>query len=151
MALNRSALSGDVGLVTELPGRVEASKVAQVRARAAGILQQRMFKEGSDVKAGQTLFRIDEAPYAAALDSAKANQAKAEANLAQAQAQLERYRPLVEANAISKQDFVNAEAAVKSNPRQTWPRPRQRCVPQASTWVTPRSQRPFQAASAGPW
>ena len=61
-----TATPGDVGLVTELPGRVEASKVAQVRARAAGILQQRMFKEGSDVKAGQTLFRIDEAPYAAA-------------------------------------------------------------------------------------
>ena len=110
-----TATPGDVGLVTELPGRVEASKVAQVRARAAGILQQRMFKEGSDVKAGQTLFRIDEAPYAAALDSAKANQAKAEANLAQTQAQLERYRPLVEANAISKQDFVNAEAAVKQS------------------------------------
>ncbi len=68
-----TATPGDVGLVTELPGRVEASRVAQVRARAAGILQQRMFKEGSDVKAGQTLFRIDEAPYAAALDSAKAN------------------------------------------------------------------------------
>jgi membrane fusion protein (multidrug efflux system) len=92
---------------------VEASRVAQVRARAAGILQQRLFKEGSDVKAGQALFRIDEAPYAAALDSAKANQAKAEANLAQTQAQLDRYKPLVEANAISKQDFVNAEAALK--------------------------------------
>lgn len=107
------ATPGDIGLVTELPGRVEASRVAQVRARAAGILQQRLFKEGSDVKAGQALFRIDEAPYAAALDSAKANQAKAEANLAQTQAQLDRYKPLVEANAISKQDFVNAEAALK--------------------------------------
>ena len=73
-----------------------------------------MFKEGSDVKAGQTLFRIDEAPRGG-LDSAKANLAKAEANLAQTQAQLERYRPLVEANAISKQDFVNAEAAVKQS------------------------------------
>lgn len=107
------ATPGDIGLVTELPGRVEASRVAQVRARAAGILQQRLFKEGSDVKAGQALFRIDEAPYAAALDSTKANQAKAEANLAQTQAQLDRYKPLVEANAISKQDFVNAEAALK--------------------------------------
>ena len=107
------ATPGDIGLMTELPGRVEASRVAQVRARAAGILQQRLFKEGSDVKAGQALFRIDEAPYAAALDNAKANQAKAEANLAQTQAQLDRYKPLVEANAISKQDFVNAEAALK--------------------------------------
>lgn len=110
-----TATPGDIGLVTELPGRVEASRVAQVRARAAGILQQRTFKEGSDVKAGQSLFKIDEAPYAAALDSAKASQAKAEANLAQAQAQLERYRPLVEANAISKQDYVNAEAALKQS------------------------------------
>lgn len=110
-----TATPGDIGLVTELPGRVEASRVAQVRARAAGILQQRVFKEGSDVKAGQLLFKIDEAPYAAALDSAKASQAKAEANLAQTQAQLERYRPLVEANAISKQDYVNAEAALKQS------------------------------------
>jgi membrane fusion protein (multidrug efflux system) len=78
-------------------------------------LQKRVFKEGSDVKAGQALFKIDEAPYAAALDSAKATQAKAEASLAQNQAQLERYRPLVDANAISKQDYVNAEAALKQS------------------------------------
>lgn len=108
-----TATPGDVGLVTELPGRVEASRVAQVRARAAGILQQRLFKEGSDVKAGQPLFRIDPAPYAAAAESARASLAKAQANLAQASAQVERYRPLVSANAISKQDFVNAEAAEK--------------------------------------
>lgn len=108
-----TATPGDVGLITELPGRVEASRVAQVRARAAGILQQRLFKEGSDVKAGQPLFRIDPAPYAAASESARAGLAKAQANLAQASAQVERYRPLVSANAISKQDFVNAEAAEK--------------------------------------
>jgi membrane fusion protein (multidrug efflux system) len=107
------ATPGDVGLVTELPGRVEAVRTAQIRARAAGILQQRLFKEGSDVKAGQPLFKIDPAPYAAALESARATQARAEANLAQTTAQLERYRPLVGANAISKQDFVNAEAAQK--------------------------------------
>ena len=103
----------DVGLVTELPGRVEASRIAQVRARVAGILQQRLFTEGSEVKAGQVLYRIDSAPYAAASDSAKASLAKAQANLAQATAQVERYRPLVSANAISKQDFANAEAAQK--------------------------------------
>ena len=108
-----TATPGDVGLITELPGRVEASRVAQVRARAAGILQQRVFTEGSDVKAGQVLFRIDPAPYAAAAESARASLAKAQANLAQASAQAERYRPLVAANAISKQDFVNAEAAEK--------------------------------------
>ncbi len=104
---------GDVGLVTELPGRLEASRVAQVRARAAGILQQRVFKEGSDVKAGETLFKIDAAPYAAALASARAGQARAEANLAQASALLERYRPLAAANAVSQQDLVNAVASQK--------------------------------------
>ena len=104
---------GDVGLVTELPGRLEASRVAQVRARAAGILQKRLFREGSDVKAGQPLFSIDAAPYAAAAASAKAGQARAEANLAQATALAQRYKPLVEANAISKQEYANAVAAQK--------------------------------------
>ncbi len=108
-----TATPGDVGLITELPGRVEASRVAEVRARATGILQQRLFREGSDVKAGQALFDIDPAPYSAAAENARANLAKSQANLAQASAQLERYRPLVAANAISKQDFVNAEAAEK--------------------------------------
>lgn len=102
-----------VGLVTELPGRTEASRVAQVRARAAGILQQRLFREGSDVKAGQPLFRIDDAPYRATLASAQASLARAEANLLQAGAQAERYKPLLDANAISKQDYVNAVAAQK--------------------------------------
>ena len=104
---------GDVGLVTELPGRLEASRVAQVRARAAGILQKRLFREGSDVKAGQALFTIDSAPYAALSASAKASQGSAEANAAQATALAERYKPLVEANAISKQEYANAVAAQK--------------------------------------
>jgi membrane fusion protein (multidrug efflux system) len=104
---------GDVGLVTELPGRLEASRVAQVRARAAGILQKRLFREGSDVKAGQPLFQIDSAPYRAQVASAKAGQARAEANLAQASALAERYRPLVAANAVSKQEYANAVAAQK--------------------------------------
>ena len=107
------ATPGDVGLVTELPGRLEASRVSQVRARAAGILQSRLFKEGSDVKAGQALFRIDAAPYAAAAQSAQAGLARAEANAAQAKALAERYKPLVEANAISKQEYANAVAAQK--------------------------------------
>ena len=105
---------GDVGLQTELPGRLEASRVAQVRARAAGILQQRLFREGSDVKAGQALFRIDAAPYQATLQSARAGQARAEANLAQASALAARYKPLVAENAISQQEFANAEAAQKA-------------------------------------
>lgn len=104
---------GDVGLVTELPGRLEASRIAQVRARAAGILQKRLFREGSDVKAGQPLFSIDPGPYAAAAASAKAGQARAEANAAQTTALAERYKNLVEANAVSKQEYANAVAAQK--------------------------------------
>jgi membrane fusion protein, multidrug efflux system len=104
---------GDVGLVTELPGRLEASRVAQVRARAAGIVQRRLFREGSDVRAGDALFTIDAAPYVAAHASAQAALARAQANLGQAAAQAERYKPLVEANAISKQDYANAVAAHK--------------------------------------
>jgi len=102
-----------VGLVAELPGRLEASRVAQVRARAAGILQKVSFREGSDVKAGQVLFLIDPAPYRAAHESAKATLARAQANLIQATALAERYKPLLEANAISKQDSVNAIVAQK--------------------------------------
>src|SRR3989338_11604879 len=102
-----TATPGDVGLITELPGRVEASRVAQVRARAAGILQQRLFKEGSDVKAGQALFRIDAAPYQATLQSARAGLARAEANLAHASALAARYKPPVAENAISQQEVAN--------------------------------------------
>jgi membrane fusion protein (multidrug efflux system) len=103
-----------VSLTTELPGRLEASRVAQVRARAAGILRERVFKEGSDVKAGQLLFRIDNAPYQAALASAQAALARAQANVAQTSAQAERYKPLMEAKAISQQDYINAVAAAKA-------------------------------------
>ncbi len=102
-----------VGLVTELPGRLEATRVAQVRARVAGILQKRLFKEGSDVKAGQVLFRIDAAPYRAAYESAQAVLARAKANLIQTTAQVDRFKPLLQANAISRQDYDNAVAAQK--------------------------------------
>ena len=104
---------GDIGLVTELPGRLEPSRVAQVRARAAGIVQQRLFREGSDVRAGQVLYRIDASSLAASTASAQANVAKALASHAQAAALAQRYRPLVDANAISKQEYANAVAAEK--------------------------------------
>lgn len=108
------ATPGDIGLVTELPGRLESSRVAQVRARAAGILQERLFREGSDVKAGQPLFRIDPAPLQAAAQSAQASLARSEANAAQAKALADRYKPLVEANAVSKQEYANAVASWKA-------------------------------------
>ena len=102
-----------LGLITELPGRLEASRVAQVRARAAGIVLKRLFAEGSDVKEGQPLFSIDAASYQAAAESARAVLARAQALRTQAATQAERYKPLLEANAISKQDYVNAVAAQK--------------------------------------
>lgn len=103
-----------VALQTELPGRVEAQRVAQVRARVTGVVLQRQFREGSEVRAGAPLFQIDPAPYQAALDSALAQQQRAEAALAQATATAERYKPLAEAQAISRQDYVNAQAAQKT-------------------------------------
>lgn len=103
-----------VALQTELPGRVEPLRTAQVRARVTGIVLKRQFTEGSEVKAGQPLFSIDPAPYQAALDSASAQLARAQATLAQATATAERYKPLAAAQAISQQDFVNAQASQKA-------------------------------------
>src|ERR1700736_4736993 len=100
-----------VPITTELPGRPSAYLVAQVRARVDGIVQKREFKEGSEVKAGQRLYQIDPAPYIAALNSAQASLQKAEANLASTTAQAERYKVLVTANAVSKQDYDNAVAS----------------------------------------
>lgn len=102
-----------VDISTELPGRLEAIRTAQVRARVTGVVKRRLFTEGSLVKAGQSLFEIDPVPYRAALDSAQATQAKAEAVLMQAQATLERNRPLAQAKAISDQDWVSTQASFK--------------------------------------
>ncbi len=102
---------GSVPITTELPGRTSAYLVAQVRARVDGIVLKRDFKEGSEVKAGQRLYQIDPAPYIAALNSAQASLQKAEANLMSTTAQVERYKILVAANAVSKQDYDNAVAA----------------------------------------
>ncbi|KVN38999.1 hemolysin D [Burkholderia pyrrocinia] len=101
----------NVAVFTELPGRTNAFLVAQVRARVDGIVLRREFTEGSDVKAGQRLYKIDPAPYVAQLNSAKATLAKAQANLATQNALVARYKVLVGANAISKQDYDNAVAA----------------------------------------
>lgn len=99
-----------VTLTEVLPGRLEATQVAEVRARAAGIVLERTFQEGSMVEAGEVLFRIDPAPMQAALNSAKAALAKAKANLTQARITVERYAPLVEKNTISHQTYDNAVA-----------------------------------------
>jgi membrane fusion protein (multidrug efflux system) len=101
----------DVPVVVQLPGRTAASLTAQVRARVDGLVLERTYKEGSEVKAGQPLYQIDPKPYVAQLQSAQASLQKAQANLASTRAQAERYKILVAANAVSKQDYDNAVAA----------------------------------------
>jgi len=100
-----------VPVVSELPGRTSAYLVAQVRSRVDGIVLRREFTEGTMVKAGQRLYKIDPAPYIAALNNAKASLASAQANLVSTTAQANRYKVLVAANAVSKQDYDNAVAA----------------------------------------
>jgi membrane fusion protein (multidrug efflux system) len=102
-----------VANVTELPGRIEAIRSAEVRARVGGIVQRRLFNEGSEVRAGATLYQIDPAPFQAAVSNAEATLARAEANLGQTNTRLNRYRALVDTNAISKQEFDDAQSAQK--------------------------------------
>jgi membrane fusion protein (multidrug efflux system) len=102
-----------VALETELPARVEAIRVAEVRARVNGVVLKRLFTEGSMVKQGQSLYQIDPEPYQAQVNSAQAALGRAQATQASAAATVERYKPLVEANAVSKQEYTNAVAAAK--------------------------------------
>ena len=102
-----------VANVTELPGRIEAIRNAEVRARVGGIVQRRLFNEGGDVRAGAVLYQIDPAPFKAAVSNAEAVLARAEANLGQVNTRLNRYRALVDTNAISKQEFDDALSAQK--------------------------------------
>lgn len=103
-----------LALTSELPGRIEPVRVAEVRARVAGIVLSRHFEEGADVKAGQLLYRIDSAPFKATLARAQAEVARADAAFVEAQALVKRYAPLVELEAVSRQDFDAAQAALKS-------------------------------------
>ena len=98
--------TGSATITQELPGRLQAFRTAQVRARVEGIVEKRLFEEGSDVKEAQTLFRIDPRNYQAAFDAAKAD-------LAVARMTLERYRPLLEIKAVSQQEVDLADAKVK--------------------------------------
>lgn len=104
----------DITVRTELPGRLEAHRSAEVRAQVSGIILRRLFEEGSYVRAGQVLYQLDDAAYAAGLESARAQLSSAEAALAKANADLARYRPLVEADAISKQEYDAAVAAKRA-------------------------------------
>lgn len=103
-----------LALASELPGRIEPVRVAEVRARVAGIVLSRQFQEGATVKAGDVLFRIDPAPFKAALSRAEGEAARAEAELFDAQSVVKRYEPLVKIEAVSQQDFDAAQAKLKS-------------------------------------
>jgi len=102
-----------LSISSELSGRIAAPRTAEVRARVPGVVLQRVYREGSDVKKGEVLFRIDPAPFKADLDSAEAALRKAEANAFQARLQEQRYSQLITDNAISGQDYDNARAAVR--------------------------------------
>ncbi len=101
-------------VVDELPGRIEPVRVAQVRARVAGIVLTRNFEEGADVKAGAVLFQIDPAPFKAALSKAQGDLARTEATLFETQATVKRYDSLVEIEAVSRQTFDTARSALQN-------------------------------------
>jgi membrane fusion protein (multidrug efflux system) len=102
-----------VPVTAELPGRTAPYLVAELRPQVSGIVKERLFKEGSDVKAGQVLYRIDPATYQAAFDSARASLARAEANLEAARLKAGRYAELVKIEAVSAQANDEAQAAQK--------------------------------------
>jgi membrane fusion protein (multidrug efflux system) len=104
-----------LGVTNELPGRLESTRVADVRARVPGIVLKRTFREGSDVKAGATLFLIDPAQFQASYNSADASVQRAEATLLQSQLKAKRYKPLVETNAVSKQEYDDVIATEKQS------------------------------------
>lgn len=101
----------NVALNIALPGRTAPFLLAEVRARVDGIVQERRFTEGADVRKGEPLYLIDPAPYRAAVKSAEAELQRAQATLASNVSQLNRNRVLVKENAVSKQEFETAEAA----------------------------------------
>lgn len=102
-----------VQITEELPGRVSAFRVAQVRARVDGVILKREFVEGSDVKVGQLLYAIDPAPYQAEVNNASAALARAKANLATRASQASRSSALIKKHVISQQDFDDINAAYK--------------------------------------
>lgn len=99
-----------VSNIVELPGRVQAVRTAEVRARVDGIVERRLYEEGTDVRARTVLFQIDPRPLRAALDAAQASLRRAQAERTNARRDVERFRPLVARNAISQQEFDAATA-----------------------------------------
>ncbi|WP_241579589.1 efflux RND transporter periplasmic adaptor subunit [Rosenbergiella nectarea] len=104
-----------VNMTTELPGRTSAYRVAEVRPQVSGIILKRNFVEGTDIKAGESLYQIDPAPYQATYNSAVGDLAKAQANARIAQVTLNRYKPLLGTKYISQQDYDTAAATLAQN------------------------------------
>jgi len=104
-----------VALTTELPGRVSAYRIAEVRPQVNGVVLRRLFTEGDRVAAGQQLYQIDPAPYQAALAGAQASLAHARAAAAVAKLTEERYKSLVEARAVSREDYDNTLATLEQD------------------------------------
>lgn len=102
-------------MTTELPGRTTAWRVAEVRPQVSGIILKRNFIEGSDIRAGESLYQIDPAPYKAAYDSALGDLAKAQANARIAELTVRRYKPLLGTQYISQQEYDTAVATAAQN------------------------------------
>lgn len=100
-------------LTTELPGRTSAYLIAEIRPQVNGLIQKRLFTEGSDVNAGQVLYQIDPAPFQAAVDNAKASLSRAEASLPSIRSRVERYKELLVDKAVSQQEYDDATSSLK--------------------------------------
>lgn len=105
--------NGSAPLVNELPGRIAAVEIAEVRPQISGVIRHRLFTEGGNVRAGQLLYEIEDAPYRAALAQAQGSLARANAAIRSTALQAQRYRDLVGINAVSRQEYDNADAAAQ--------------------------------------
>lgn len=105
--------ASSLSVTSELSGRIAAPRISEVRARVPGVVIRRVFEEGSDVKQGDVLFEIDPAPLQADLDSAQAGLQRAQADATRTRQQQERYRQLIDSNAISAQEYDNVRAAAR--------------------------------------
>ncbi len=103
----------EIVLTSELPGRTSAFRVAEIRPQVSGLIQKRLFTEGSDVKAGQILYQIDPVSFQVALDNAEAALRRSEANLLATRSREERFRELLAHKAVSRQDYDDAAATLK--------------------------------------
>lgn len=107
------ARQSSVPIVTELPGRATPYRQSEVRPQVSGVIRRRLFTEGAQVKAGQPLYEIDASVYQAQAAVAEANLQNAQANAEAARTQADRYKPLAAIEAVSQQEYTNAEAAAK--------------------------------------